>query len=159
MAGTTTEQGARNHGVGSKTPSSRGQIIDVVLGLRATDPRAVIEAIEAGVDSAAVGRLAEYFEVAEGQVLEAIDIPRSTFSRRKKEGRRLSGSESDRLYRVTRLLSRAVEVFSDDEQARSWMRTPKRALGGVSPLMMARTDAGAQEVEDLLGRIEHGIPS
>ena len=154
MPDTTIEREAANEASGSPP-----LLIDMVMGLKASDSRAVIDAIQAGVDSSAVTRLADYFDVAEGQVLEAIDIPRSTFSRRKKEGRRLSGSESDRLYRAARLLSRALEVFNDDEQAKVWMRTGKRALGGVSPLVMARTDAGAQEVEDLLGRIEHGIPS
>ena len=154
MPDTTIEREAANEALGS-----RALLIDMVMGLEASDSRAVIDTIQAGVDSSAVTRLAAYFGVAEGQVLEAIDIPRSTFSRRKKERKRLSGSESDRLYRATRLLSRALEVFNDDEQAKVWMRTAKRALGGVSPLVMARTDAGAQEVEDLLGRIEHGIPS
>ena len=52
-----------------------------------------------------------------------------------------------------------MAVLGDEAEARQWMRTPKRALGNVSPLVMARTDAGVQEVEDLLGRIEFGIPS
>ena len=35
----------------------------------------------------------------------------------------------------------------------------KRALGGATPLGFARTEPGVREVEDLLGRIEYGIPS
>lgn len=132
--------------------------IDAVLGVAMGQPQAVIRAVEGGIESGAVSRLAGYLGIAESQILDAIDVPRSTFGRRKKEGR-LSSSESDRLYRAARLLARAIEVFGDEEQARNWMRTAKRALGEVSPLIMARTDAGAREVEDLLGRIERGIPS
>lgn len=140
-------------------PKRRARLVmDRILGVGTSDSLAVIRAVEGGIDSAAVGRMSEHLEVSEGQILDAIDIPRSTFSRRKREGR-LTSSESDRLYRATRLLARAVEVFGDEAEARIWMRAAKRALGEVSPLIMARTDAGAREVEDLLGRIERGIPS
>ena len=134
-------------------------IMSKVLGVETGDRMVVIDAVERGFDSSAVARLAAIFEIAEGDVLAAVDISRSTFSRRKKRQERLTSSESDRLYRIIRLFGRAVEVLGSESDARQWMRTSKRALGGVSPLVMARTDAGAQEVEDLLGRIEHGIPS
>ncbi|MBW1797126.1 MAG: DUF2384 domain-containing protein, partial [Deltaproteobacteria bacterium] len=34
---------------------------------------------------------------------------------------------------------------------------PARALGGKTPLEYADTEPGAQEVDELLGRIEHGV--
>ena len=36
-------------------------------------------------------------------------------------------------------------------------KEPAWALGDVTPLQYADTELGAQEVEDLLGRIEHGV--
>lgn len=144
----------------SDAPKQRSRAIaDEVLGADIHDRVQMIEAVERGLESAAVTRLAEALDISEGAVLDAVAIPRSTFSRRKKQEERLTSSESDRLYRVTRLFGRAVEVLGDESAAQQWVRAPRRALGGVSPLVMARTDAGAQEVEDLLGRIEHGIPS
>jgi putative toxin-antitoxin system antitoxin component (TIGR02293 family) len=144
----------------TETPEMRAREITVrILGLpKEHDPEVVIRAVGKGFASASVSRLAEYMRVPEGDVLEAVDISRSTFSRRKK-AKRLTTEESDRVYRLTRLLGRAVAVLGDEAEARQWMQAPKRALGNVSPLIMARTDAGVQEVEDLLGRIEFGIPS
>jgi len=144
-----------------ETSAMRARDVAVtILGLpREHDVTVVIRAVDRGFESASVSRLAEYLGVSEGDVLQAVDISRSTFSRRKKAKKGLTTEESDRLYRLTRLLGRAVAVLGDEAEARSWMRTPKRALGDVSPLMMARTDAGVQEVEDLLGRIEYGVPS
>lgn len=143
-----------------ETPEMRARDLAVrILGLpRKHDATAVIRAVDKGFESTSVSRLAEYISVSEGEVLKAVDISRSTFSRRKK-AKRLTMEESDRLYRLTRLLGRAVAVLGDEAEAREWIRTPKRALGGVTPLSMARTDAGVQEVEDLLGRIEYGVPS
>ena len=127
-------------------PQQRSRtLMSDVLGVEAGDRIRVIDAVERGFETTAVGRLATTFEIAEGDVLEAVDISRSTVSRRKKRQERLTTSESDRLYRVVRLLGRAVEVLGTESDARQWMRTSKRALGGVSPLVMARTDAGAQE--------------
>ncbi len=155
---TTAQRGYRIPKV--ETPEMRSRKITVrILGLpKEPDTDVVIRAVGRGLESAAVSRLAEYMSVPEGDVLKAVDISRSTFGRRKKT-KRLTAEESDRLYRLTRLLGRAVAVLGDEAEARQWIRTPKRALGNVSPLIMARTDAGVQEVEDLLGRIEYGIPS
>ena len=53
---------------------------------------------------------------------------------------------------------RTKEVFEDLERAREWLKSPQFALGGEIPLEYADTEPGAQIVEDLLGRIEHGTP-
>ena len=66
-------------------------------------------------------------------------------------------SESERIYRIARLYDRAVEVFGGKEMGRKWLKGPAWALGNVPPLEFAETELGAQEVDDLLGRIEHGV--
>jgi putative toxin-antitoxin system antitoxin component (TIGR02293 family) len=65
--------------------------------------------------------------------------------------------ESERLFRLACLYDKAVEVFEDPQMARKWLKEPSWALGDVTPLRYADTELGAQEVEDLLGRIEHGV--
>lgn len=66
---------------------------------------------------------------------------------------------SDRLYRMAVLYSLAEEVLEDEEMAREWLRTPQVGLNNRIPLDLMNTEAGAREVEDLLGRIEHGVHS
>jgi putative toxin-antitoxin system antitoxin component (TIGR02293 family) len=83
-------------------------------------------------------------------------ISRSTLVRRRKS-RRLDAQESDRLLRYARLYARAESTLGDAEAARGWLKQPARALGYESPLSFAETEAGAREVENLLGRIEHGV--
>ena len=63
----------------------------------------------------------------------------------------------ERLFRIARLYDKAVELFEDPQMARKWLKEPSWALGDVIPLQYADTELGAQEVEDLLGRIEHGV--
>jgi uncharacterized protein (DUF2384 family) len=45
------------------------------------------------------------------------------------------------------------------EAGRAWLTCEQVGLGGEIPLAYAETEVGAREVEDLLGRIEHGVYS
>ena len=51
----------------------------------------------------------------------------------------------------------ATSVFEDKAAARGWLTSPQIGLKGKEPLDLASSEAGAREVEDLLGRIEHGV--
>ena len=48
-------------------------------------------------------------------------------------------------------------MFEDSERAHRWLKEPQRGLGNRTPLSLLGTEAGAREVEDLLGRIEYGV--
>jgi putative toxin-antitoxin system antitoxin component (TIGR02293 family) len=61
--------------------------------------------------------------------------------------------------RVARLIERAARVLESGENARKWLTSPQIGLGGAVPMEYAGTEVGAREVEDLLGRIEHGVYS
>ena len=43
------------------------------------------------------------------------------------------------------------------DSAKKWLKEEAYGLGDVSPLEYAVTEIGAREVEDLLGRVEHGV--
>jgi putative toxin-antitoxin system antitoxin component (TIGR02293 family) len=93
----------------------------------------------------------------DGSVLVAIlRIPARTLARRKQE-RRLSPEESDRLYRLGRLATLAEEVLGSRAKATAWLHAPNRALAGAAPLATLDTDLGAEQVEATLQRIAHGI--
>ena len=58
-----------------------------------------------------------------------------------------------------RIMIRAVEVLGSREEASRWLHAPNPALGGQTPLELLDTDLGSRQVEDVLGRIEHGVYS
>ena len=76
---------------------------------------------------------------------------------RRKEQKRLSPDESDRLYRLARVLAHANRVFEDPDESADWIQTPNASLGKQQPLTLLDTDIGVQQVDQVLGRIEHGI--
>ncbi len=61
------------------------------------------------------------------------------------------------LRRWQRLLERLNEVFKPTAIPR-WFKRPNKALGGKTPFEVACTPDGDEELLDLLGRMEWGIP-
>ena len=64
---------------------------------------------------------------------------------------------SDRLYRLSKAIAVAEEVLEGTDNAMSWLRRPQPALGGRVPLDLLVTQAGADQVETLLRRIDYGV--
>lgn len=58
---------------------------------------------------------------------------------------------------LQKLESRTQEVFEDKEVAVQWLESPNPILNNKKPIDLATTDAGLNEVLQLLGRLEHGI--
>jgi putative toxin-antitoxin system antitoxin component (TIGR02293 family) len=86
-----------------------------------------------------------------------ICLPKRTLHRRIEQGELLKQDESERVLRLLSLYARAVEVFEDQERATRWFSSRPKAFGGKTPLEFMQTEPGARWVEDVLGRIEHGV--
>lgn len=61
-------------------------------------------------------------------------------------------NETDRIARVEALAMKALGC----EAGRRWLREPNTALGSKIPLEVLATDEAGQ-VEQIIGRIEHGL--
>jgi len=51
------------------------------------------------------------------------------------------------------------KVFGDEEKAKSWLNTPNRGLNNIKPIDLFYLSTGLGMVNDILGRIEHGVYS
>ncbi|HEV3410330.1 MAG TPA: antitoxin Xre/MbcA/ParS toxin-binding domain-containing protein [Chthoniobacterales bacterium] len=117
-----------------------------------------VSRIEAGLKYRELEKLREDLGLPLEKLSETLGISRATLHRRKLAGR-LAPDESDRVVRFERLVEKAERVLGNRDNARQWLNYPQYGLGGAIPLQYARTEAGAREVEHLLGRIEWGIPT
>ena len=87
-----------------------------------------------------------------------VGISTATLSRRRAKKEPLDRDHSDRLMRYARLYWLSVALFNGDlTTGRDWLTRSAPGLGGHTPLDFAETEMGAREVEDLLGRLEHGV--
>lgn len=129
----------------------------VLLGLDYFDLPSIVKAIEKGFTWKTFERFVDNLGLPAEQLADVLGIPRRTLARRKVEGR-LKSDESDRLLRLARVYGNALDLFDSDRNAAVlWLTDDNIALGGVAPLEYARTEVGADEVENLVGQIQHGI--
>jgi putative toxin-antitoxin system antitoxin component (TIGR02293 family) len=112
--------------------------------------------VRAGLPYASLSAVASGLSLDGAAVVTILRIPARTLARRKRE-RRLSPDESDRLFRLGRVVTLAEDVLGSREKANLWLRAPNRALGGLPPLSQLDTDLGAERVEDVLLRLAHGV--
>lgn len=120
------------------------------------------EEIAAGLPIDAIVRVKKVAGLSDEQMAQTVGMSRRTLSRRIQSAKmdktkRLTPTESDRLYRLARIIARAVEVFGEEKEAQNWLKEPKTALSGKTPLEAIKTEPGVQQVDLLLGRIEQGI--
>ena len=125
---------------------------------KAKHPTELIRKIQKGLRFTELETLQNSIDLPFEQLAAKLSISRSTLQRRKAAGR-LSPDESDKVIRFSRLLEHAARVFGDIEKGRAWLKYPQYGLGGAVPLDYARTEIGAREVDNLLGRIDYGVYS
>ncbi len=131
----------------------------VLLGLHDFDWAELTRALTRGFSFETLDHLQRNSGLPHEKVLDWLQISARTIVRRKQQGR-FSPEESERLLRAARIFARALELFEGDRDAAiEWMLSTQRALGGMSPIDAARAELGAREVENLVGRLEHGVYS
>ena len=60
---------------------------------------------------------------------------------------------------LMRAYSKATEIFGSEENAVKWLKTPNKVLDGITPVQAMSSRFGAEEVMDILTRIEYGVYS
>jgi putative toxin-antitoxin system antitoxin component (TIGR02293 family) len=116
------------------------------------------ERIRQGLPYRSFESVRERLRLSVPDAADVLHMPTRTMARRR-QARKLGPDESDRLYRLARVAGQAVSVFGAEDKATTWLQRPNRALNGELPIRLLDTDVGARQVEDILGRIEHGIVS
>jgi putative toxin-antitoxin system antitoxin component (TIGR02293 family) len=129
----------------------------ILLGLKEVDSVRLLKTVQQGITYKSFLSFQRNLGISPARLLELVQIPQRTLTRRKHEGR-LRPEESDRLLRVGRVFGKAIELFEGDvDAARQWLAAPQTVLGGAKPWDLAKTEFGSREVELAIGRIEHGV--
>src|SRR6201997_4639876 len=103
------------------------------------------EAIRQGFPPAVVEELMRASGLTLKELAAALDLSPRSLQRRRRSGK-LARYESDRLYRLARLVAIANEYLGNAERARRWLKHPNRALGGLAPMAAIDTEVGARQV-------------
>ncbi len=130
------------------------QLNSQVLQLMGGVPRqSMDQLIRNGVSLKAIDNLSRHGVSAVD--LGIINAP--TLRRRQVKDERLSLDEGDRLYRVSKLVVLAEQVFGDKNKSVHWLNKTQKAFGGLAALQAAATTPGYVAAEEALERISHGF--
>lgn len=121
------------------------------------DNHAMVQRVEEGLPVADVVKFSKQAGFTNEELAKLINIPARTYARRVAGKARLTVPEGERAARLMRLFDIAKALFGTDENTRDWFNAKIPALGWKTPLEYAQTEPGAREVENVIGRIEHGI--
>ena len=117
------------------------------------DPRRVRE----GLPVETYDEIKRVLNLSDQQAAGLVHVSLRTLGRRREEGR-FQADESDRVARLARLVSLALETFEKDEgTVRIWFKSPHALLHGEAPLDHTDTEPGARAVEDLLNALRYGF--
>jgi putative toxin-antitoxin system antitoxin component (TIGR02293 family) len=125
------------------------------LGCHLSSDGDLRQAIREGFSPLVVEELMRASGLTLKELAGALDLSPRSLQRRRRSGR-LAAYESDRLYRLARIVAVANEYLGDRQRALRWLKRPNRALGGIAPVAAIDTELGARQVENILGRIAYG---
>lgn len=115
------------------------------------------ERILEGLPFAAVEKVKAAVAMTDAEVARLLGIGEATLRRARASAGVLDPSTSDRLFRLSKVIAIALEVLESESSAVSWLRRPQPGLGNQIPLDLLVTQAGTEEVETLLRRIDYGV--
>ena len=109
-----------------------------------------------GLD-AQLNQLAQQLGVTLKELAPLLQVSESTLHRLRRQTT-LTGPTAERSELLNGVIRHGLRVYGDDESAlHDWLRYPLGELDGRTPLQTLTTIAGFTQVDDVLGRIEHGI--
>lgn len=115
------------------------------------------ERILAGLDFTAVENIKTHAALTDAELARLLGMGEATLRRARGARATLDSTTSDRLYRLSKIVAVAEEALEGADNAMRWLRRAQPALGGEVPLELLVTQAGADEVETLLRRIDFGV--
>jgi putative toxin-antitoxin system antitoxin component (TIGR02293 family) len=136
-----------------------------MLGVKANTKRKVKTArdwhqlLEEGLPLQALEAFKNATAMSDTQLANLLGLSGKTLQRARAQRKRLDTVASDRLFRSARIVALAAEVLGNGERGVAWLSRPQIGLGGAIPLTMMTTEAGCDQVEKLLQRIEYGVYS
>jgi putative toxin-antitoxin system antitoxin component (TIGR02293 family) len=129
-----------------------------VLGIE--EPMTNIELIDVvrhGLPSEGIAALSSKLAISSVELSKHLHVSPKTLQRQK--GKILDINISDRLLTIAIVYVKCLDIFGTEENSVAWLKSPIPALGNVKPLAYLDTNAGAEMIMTLLGRIEYGVYS
>ena len=122
-------------------------------------PFSVVRSSRQGVLRSEVDTVAALVGLTDKEMAYALNMtPRNLH--RLKDDQRFGTDASERLLLLKNLLLHALDTFEGRKSTvLQWLRTPIRELANQTPLQLLDTVTGFGLVDDVLGRLDYGLPA
>lgn len=109
-----------------------------------------------GVSSKVIAPLSQHFDLGKGELVEILDLDRTTATRRASKDQPLPLHSAENVLRLLELEEMANDTFDSEESALGWLRRSHPMLENETPLESAKTSFGARRAKDILVAIKYG---
>ena len=131
---------------------------DIIKKLATVSEEAAHRMILSGIPMQDVIDLFGFLDLSRDQTADVLNVNARTLARwEKDEKKTLEANPGNRFYRFTCAIQDGMDLFGSREATLDWFHTERPELGGHRPIDLMQTDPGAQQVEDLMGRIRYGV--
>lgn len=112
--------------------------------------------IEEGLAVDNVKYLKEKYSFTDKSIANFLGVSTRTILRRKNN--KLTPEESEKLYKLFRIINKAEKIMGSPETVLAWMTSRNPSLEGYIPLKICSNIVGYEEVINLLEKMKWGIP-
>lgn len=119
----------------------------------------VVKTSREGVMRSAADEISDLVGLTDNEIAYVLGMTPRNLHRIQGE-KRLGTDASERLLLLRNVLIHALDTFEGKESVvRHWLRTPITSLNDQSPLQMMDTVTGFGLVDNVLGRLDYGLPA
>jgi len=122
--------------------------------LKRTD---LIELTRTGIPTKSIGRIKEYTSLTDSELSNLLPISQRQLLRYPPT-HKLNKEITSHLIQFIELFQKGFSLFGE-KKFKLWIRTPNTVLNKNRPIDILDTSIGIEMVEDVLGRIQHGVYS
>jgi len=131
----------------------------VHYGLKPASDFTVIRTSREGVLRSLADEVSEMVKLTDNEMAYLLGMTPRNLHRIPSE-KRLGTDASERLLLLKNVLIHALDTFEGNENVvRNWLRTPLNELNDQTPLQLMDTITGFGMVDDVLGRLDYGLPA
>ena len=131
----------------------------IPYGLKSSTDFNIIKTSREGMFRSAADEVSELVKLTDNEMAYILGMtPRNLH--RIPSDKRLGTDASERLLLLKNVLIHALDTFEGKETiVRNWLKTPLNELNDQTPLQLMDTITGFSLVDDVLGRLDYGLPA
>ena len=117
----------------------------------------LISIVRIGIQTKYLSEIQKFTQLNDKELIAILPISQRQLERYSKS-HKLNKEITSHLIQLIELFQKGHKLFGE-EKYNKWIRTPNKILDNNQPLEIMDTSIGIEMIEDVLGRIEHGVYS